>query len=168
MTRIYRYGQSVARCLIVGCGCRGQAVAALIRASGHVVRATTRDPRRLAAITDAGAEAVLADPDRLATLLPALDQVSVVVLPLGSAVGTPELVSALHGPRLAALLEKVIDTPIRGVVYEAGGTVDGAVLEGGARLVASACERSRIAYELVTATPEEWTAGDRRGGCSGA
>jgi threonine dehydrogenase-like Zn-dependent dehydrogenase len=157
VTRIYRYGQSVARCLIVGCGCRGQALAALIRASGHVVRATTRDPRRLAAITDAGAEAVLADPDRLATLLPALDQVSVVVLPLGSAVGTPELVSALHGPRLVALLEKLIDTPVRGVVYEASGMVDESVLAIGAEQVASACARSRIAYELVFAEPAELT-----------
>jgi uncharacterized protein YbjT (DUF2867 family) len=147
----------VARCLIVGCGCRGQALAALLRASGHVVRATTRDPRRLAAIADAGAEAVLADPDRLATLLPALDQVSVVVLPLGSAVGTPELVSALHGPRLAALLEKLIDSPVRGVVYEATGTVDESVLARGAEQVATACARSRIAYELVFAEPAELT-----------
>lgn len=146
----------MARCLIVGCGCRGQGLARTLRESGHAVRATTRDRERLAAIADSGIEAVLADPDRLATLLPALDQVSVLVLALGSAVGPPELIAALHGPRLAALLEKVIDTPIRGVVYEAGGTVDGAVLEGGARLVANACERSRIAYELVTATPEEW------------
>jgi uncharacterized protein YbjT (DUF2867 family) len=143
----------MARCLIVGCGCRGQALARLIRASGHVVRATTRDPRRLAGIADAGAEAVLADPDRLATLLPSLDQVSVVVLPLGSAVGTPELVGALHGPRLAALLEKLIDTPVRGVVYEASGTVEPSVLAGGAERVATACARSRIDYELVVAEP---------------
>ena len=39
------------------------------------------------------------------------------MLALGSAVGPPELIAALHGPGLAALLEKVIDTPIRGVVY---------------------------------------------------
>lgn len=152
-----RYGQAVARCLIVGCGCRGQALASLLRASGHAVRATTRAPERLAAIADAGAEAVLADPDRLATLLPALDQVSVVVLPLGSAVGPPELVSALHGPRLAALLEKLIDTPVRGVVYEASGTVDGSLLIRGADQVASVCERSRIAYELVFAGPSDLT-----------
>jgi hypothetical protein len=111
----------------------------------------------LAAIADAGAEAVLADPDRLATLMPALDQVSVVVLPLGSADGPPELVIALHGPRLATLLGKLIDTPVRGVVYEASGTVDRSVLARGAAQVASACGRSRIAYELVSAGPAEWT-----------
>jgi len=151
------YGQLMARCLIVGCGCRGQELASALRASGHAVRATTRDPRRLAAISDAGAEAVLADPDRLATLLPALEQVSVIVLPLGSAGGPPELVGALHGPRLAALLGKLIDTPVRGVVYEASGTVDPAVLALGAAQVASVCERSRIAYELVSAGAAEWT-----------
>ena len=155
--RIDRYGQLVARCLIVGCGCRGQGP----RRPDPRIR--PRRPRNHAgtaaagAITDAGAEAVLADPDRLATLLPALDQVSVVVLPLGSAVGTPELVSALHGPRLAALLEKLIDTPVRGVVYEASGTVEGPVLARGAEQVATVCARSRIAYELVFAEPAELT-----------
>lgn len=139
----------MARCLIVGCGCRGQELARALRAAGHAVRGTTRDPARLAAIADAGAEAVLADPDRLATLLPALDQVSVLVLALGSASGSPEQVEALHGPRLAALLQKVVDTTIRGVVYEAGGSVDAGVLARGADQVASACTRSRIPFELV-------------------
>ena len=147
----------MARCLIVGCGCRGQRLASALLASGHAVRATTRDPQRLAAIADAGAEAVLADPDRLATLMPALEQVSVLVLPLGSAGGPPELVSALHGPRLAALLGKLIDTPVRGVVYESTGTVDPTVLARGATLLESVCGRSRIAYELVSARPAEWT-----------
>jgi uncharacterized protein YbjT (DUF2867 family) len=146
----------MARCLIVGCGCRGLALASALRDSGYAVRATTRDPRRLAAIADAGIETALADPDRLATLLPALDQVSVLVLPLGSAEGPSELVEALHGSRLAALLAKLIDTPVRGVVYEASGTVEESVLARGAAQVASACERSRIAYELVSVPRAEW------------
>ncbi len=147
----------MARCLIVGCGCRGRALTSELRASGHAVRGTTRQPERLQAIAAAGADPVLADPDRLATLLPALDHVSVVVLPLGSASGSPELVSALHGPRLAALLRKLIDTPVRGVVYEASGSVDTSVLARGAAQVASACERSRIAHVLVSAGPADWT-----------
>lgn len=147
----------MARCLIVGCGCRGRALAALLRESGHAVRGTTRNPARLQAIADAGAEAVLADPNRLATLLPALDQVAVLVLPLGSACGSPELVGALHGPRLAALLSRLIDTPVRGVVYETSGTAGGSVLARGAARVARACERSRIRYELVAAEPAELT-----------
>ena len=38
--------EPVARVLIVGCGCRGQALARELRAAGHAVRGTTRDPAR--------------------------------------------------------------------------------------------------------------------------
>jgi len=96
---------------------------------------------------------VLADPDRLATLWPALDQVAVLVLPLGNAGGPPELVAALHGPRLVALLGKLLDTPVRGVVYESSGSVEPAVLAGGVAEVARACTRSRIPFELVSGRP---------------
>ena len=34
----------------------------------------------------------------------------------------------LHGPRLETLLERLVDTPVRGVVYEAAGTVEPALL----------------------------------------
>ena len=63
----------MARVLIVGCGCRGRALAAALVDEGHAVRGTTR-ARGVGspAIEAAGAEAVLADPDRLATLLPHL------------------------------------------------------------------------------------------------
>lgn len=107
-------------------------------------------------MTAAGVEAVLADPDRLATLLPALDQVSVLILPLGNASGTPDLVAALHGPRLVALLGKLVDTPIRGVVYERVGSVDSAILARGAAEVASACDGSRIPYEFIDSDPATW------------
>ena len=46
----------MARVLIVGCGCRGRALAADLRGAGHAVRGTTRDPGRTAAIAAAGAE----------------------------------------------------------------------------------------------------------------
>jgi len=49
---------------------------------------------------------------------------------------------------------------VRGIVYEAVGTVDPAVLGAGAGVVASACERSLIPYVLLTADPREpeaWT-----------
>jgi 3-hydroxyisobutyrate dehydrogenase-like beta-hydroxyacid dehydrogenase len=46
----------VARILIVGCGCRGQGLARDLRAAGHAVRGTTRDPGKLAAIAATGAE----------------------------------------------------------------------------------------------------------------
>ena len=63
----------MARVLIVGCGCRGRALAAALVEDGHQVRGTTRSPDGLEAIVAVGADAVVADPDRLGTLLPAPD-----------------------------------------------------------------------------------------------
>lgn len=143
----------MARVLIIGCGCRGQQLARGLGERGHVVRGTTRRSERLADIEASGAEAVLADPDRLATLVPALDHVSVVVLLLGSATGSPEQRSALHGPRLEALLTKLLDTTIRGVVYEAAGSVDSSLLDAGGATVRRLCSGSMIPHALVEADP---------------
>ena len=87
----------MARILLIGCGCRGQALARELCVEGHVVRGTTRDRERLPAIEASGAEAVLADPNRLATLMPALDGASAACWLMGTA-SDP----ALHGPRLAS------------------------------------------------------------------
>lgn len=145
----------MARVLIIGCGRRGQRLAAELRDRGHVIRGTTRRPERLAEIEAAGAEAVLADPDRLATLVPALDHVSVAVLLLASAAGEPAQLSELHGPRLDALLVKLIDTTIRGVVYEAAGTVPAELLASGAETVARLCSASMIPCALLEADPAQ-------------
>jgi uncharacterized protein YbjT (DUF2867 family) len=144
----------VARCLIVGCGCRGLALSAALRADGHAVRATTRDPARADELEAAGAEPFVGDPDRVATIVRALDCVGVICILLGSATGNAEQLRALHTTRLAMLLEKTLDTTIRGVVYEAVGSVDPAVLSAGAGVVSSACERSMIPYVLLTADPD--------------
>ena len=40
---------------------------------------------------------------------------------MGTATGDPERVAALHDGRLRMLWEKLVDTPVRGVVYEAAG-----------------------------------------------
>jgi nucleoside-diphosphate-sugar epimerase len=148
----------VARCLIVGCGCRGRQLAAALVQDGHAVRGTTRRGDEMYAIEAAGAEPVLADPDRVVSLMPWLDHVSVVVLLLGTASGPPESVAALHSSRLEMLLLKVLDTTVRGLVYEAAGTVDADVLAGGAELVRSTCEGSRIPFSLLDAAPgsSEW------------
>jgi threonine dehydrogenase-like Zn-dependent dehydrogenase len=106
----------MARVLIVGCGCRGQALAGALAAEGHAVRATTRAPARAAELTAAGIEVVVADPDRLVTMMPAIEGVSVVCWLMGTA-GASEL----HGPRLESMLEHIVDTPARGLVYETGG-----------------------------------------------
>ena len=148
----------MARCLIIGCGCRGLALTAALRADGHAVRATTRDPSRVGALEASGAEPFVADPDRVATIVPALDHVGVICILLGSATGTAEQLRALHTTRLAMLLEKTLDTTVRGIVYEAVGSVDAAVLSAGAGVVARACERSLIPYVLLTADPDAYEA----------
>ena len=148
----------MARFLIVGCGCRGLELTRSLRANGHAVRATTRDPRRRAEIEAAGAESYVGDPDRVATLAPALAHVGVACLLLGSASGSAEQLAALHGTRLDMLLERMLDTTVRGIVYEAAGTVDPALLAAGAQRVRHACERSLIPYVLLDADPRDHTA----------
>ena len=151
----------MARILIVGCGCRGQQLAASLVDDGHAVRGTTRSPDRLAAIEAAGAEAVLGDPDVLGTLLPALTGVSALCWLMGTAAGPPEAVAALHGPRLRSMLEKVVDTPVRGVVYEAAGTLSRGLFDGGAAICADVARTYRMPVEVVDrrpADPSEWLA----------
>jgi nucleoside-diphosphate-sugar epimerase len=151
----------VARVLIVGCGCRGQALARALRAQGHAVRGTTRDEARRRAIEAAGAEVWIGDPDRIATISYALDGVTILCWLMGLAEGPAERVEALHGSRLRMLLERSIDTTVRGLVYEAAGSVDGALLAAGAETVRAACDRSEIPHALLEADPadhEAWLA----------
>jgi hypothetical protein len=140
----------MARVLIVGCGCRGRSLAAALRADGHAVRGTTRGPG-LAEIEAAGAEAVVAEPDRLGTVMVELTGVTVVCWLMGSATGPTA--ADLHGPRLATLLERLVDTPVRGIVYEAAGTVQPDLLGRGAAAVRAAATRWRMGAEVVEADP---------------
>jgi nucleoside-diphosphate-sugar epimerase len=149
----------VARVLIVGCGCRGQALARDLRAGGHAVRGTTRDPARAAAIAAAGADAYVGDPDRVATLMEALTGVTIVCWLMGTATGAPERVAALHDGRLRMLWEKLVDTPVRGVVHEAAGPLPPAVLARGRSVALAAHDTWRIPLELLDADPgdhERW------------
>ena len=148
----------MARCLIIGCGCRGQALTRRLRAGGHSVRGTTRDPGRVAAIEAAGAEAHVGDPDRIATIARAFDHVGVAVLLLGSAQGSPESLSALFGTRLDMLMERMSDTPARAVVYERRGETGAELLDAGADRVRHWCERSLIPYRFIDAEPVEHAA----------
>jgi nucleoside-diphosphate-sugar epimerase len=145
----------MARVLIVGCGCRGQALARAINDAGHLARGTTRDPARVEAIEAAGAEGVVADPYRLATITPLLFGVSVVVWPLASATGTDDEVEAVHTTRLQTLLTKLIDSGVRGLVYEAAGTVPAELLEGGAERVRQAGDFFRMPTEVVEHDPAD-------------
>ena len=131
----------MARALIVGCGCRGRELGERLLAEGWAVRGTSRREEGLAAIEAAGIEPALADPDRPGTILELVNEVAVVVLLLGSATGTEEEIEAIHGPRLERLLEHLVDTPVRGVVYE--GT------ESGAEIVRAAGRTWRIPVEVL-------------------
>jgi nucleoside-diphosphate-sugar epimerase len=127
----------VARVLIVGCGCRGRELARELVAAGHAVRGTTRDPGRREPIAAAGAEPYVGDPDRIGTLMDALHAVTIVCWLLGT---VPD--EDLHGPRLRMLFEKLVDTPGRGVIYEAA-------LPTGEAIARDAAQRWRIPVEVV-------------------
>lgn len=119
------------------------------------MRGTTRDPGKREAIEEAGAEAIIGDPDRLMTLATALDHVSVACILLGSATGEPEALEALHGPRLEMLMLRTLDTTVRGVLYEAAGSVPEEIRRRGAAIVTATCEDSRIPYVLLDADPAD-------------
>lgn len=124
------------------------------------VRGTSRRTDGVAEIEAAGIEARLADPAAVGTVLELIDDVAVLVWALGSARGSAEQLDALHGPRFERLLEHVVDTPVRGVVYEASGTAGAARLAQGAGVAKAAAERWRIRVELLRASPaspNEWT-----------
>jgi predicted dinucleotide-binding enzyme len=145
----------LARCLIIGCGCRGRSLARELRAAGHAVRGTTRSPERAAEIEAAGAEPFIGDPDVIATIAPSFDHVSIACVLLGSARGPDEAIAALHGTRLEMLLARMIDTTVRAVAYEVAGSVSADVLAAGARLVADVCSDSRIPFELLDRDPAD-------------
>jgi hypothetical protein len=106
----------------------------------------------------AGIEAAVADPDRVGSVLDHIGDVTLVFWTLGSAQGTDQALAALHGPRLERLLEEIVDTPVRGVVYEAAGSVPPSHLERGAAIVGEASRRWRIPVEIVNSDPGEWEA----------
>ena len=144
--------------LIVGCGGRGRALARELVAAGHAVRGTTRDPERVAAIAAVGAEGYVGDPDRIATLMEAIAGVTVVAWLLGGAEG--DGAAELHAGRLRMLCEKLVDTPVRGLLYEGAGTLPDEVLAGGAEIVRAAAVTWNIPVEVLATPPEHcdaWT-----------
>ena len=109
----------MARVLVVGAAGR----AAELGSSGHVVE-----------------EADGVEADRLATLTPRLEGVSVVCWLFGDAGD-----EALHGDRLAALIDYLVDTPVRGFVYERSDDHP-----GGEEIVARARDIFRIPCAVVS------------------
>jgi uncharacterized protein YbjT (DUF2867 family) len=144
----------VARALIVGCGCHGRELGEVLTGLGWQVRGTSRRGEALEPVEAAGIEPALADPDRPGTILDLCGDVAAVIWLLGSAVGESPEVEAIHGPRLERLLEKLVDSPVRGFAYEASGRVNRDWLGRGKRAVTEAGERWRIPVAFID--------GDRR------
>ena len=154
------------RALVVGGGCRGLDLARALTAEGHAVRIVTRRPEARAAIEAAGAECFAGDPDVVGTLRYALDNVTVLLWLLGTASGPADKVAALHGSRLRMMLSRTTDTTVRGVVYEAAGTVGPEVLAAGVEEMRHARRTNEIPYALLTADPADrgaWLADARAG-----
>ena len=107
-------------------------------------RATRRGSTAIAA---AGAEGYVGDPDRIATLMEAIAGVTVVAWLLGSAEG--DGAAELHAGRLRMLCEKLVDTPVRGLLYEGAGTLPDEVLAGGAEIVRAAAVTWNIPVEVL-------------------
>jgi uncharacterized protein YbjT (DUF2867 family) len=145
----------VARALIVGCGCRGRDLGTALLGRGWQVRGTSREPGGVTAIEAAGIEGALGDPDRIGTLTEHVEDVSLVYWLLGSAVGEPENLAAIHGPRLERMLEEIVDTPVRAFVYELNGGIESEHALGAFEILRAARERWRIPFEVVDADPAE-------------
>lgn len=136
------------RALIVGGGRPGLEVARRLADEGNAVRYVTRNEAFRPEIEAAGAECFIGDPDRIGTLRYALDNVTVLLWLMGAVDG-----GELHGTRLSMMIERTIDTTVRGVVYE--GT------EQGAEVVRRMAAFNEIPYAIVDVgrdDVEEWTA----------
>jgi hypothetical protein len=106
----------MARLLVLGGSShRAISLARDLTPQGHAVRAVTRSEANRERIEAAGAECWIGDPDVVGTIRYALENVTLLLHLLGSA---PD--EELHGSRLHMLLERTIDTTVRGMVYEAG------------------------------------------------
>jgi hypothetical protein len=145
----------MARLLVVGGGCRALALARDLRPDGHALRLTTRTKARRAEIEAAGAECVIADPDVVGTLRYALDNVTLLLWLLGTAGGDAEDVAALHDSRWEMMLQRTIDTTVRGVVYEAAGTADAAALRRGRDVGERMARENEIPLRMLEADPAD-------------
>lgn len=144
----------MARALLVGCGCRGRELGRALAADGWAVRGTSRSDAGLAAIAGAGIEAVRADPDRLGTITDQIHDVAVLAWLMGSAAGD-DAAATVNGARLESLLVRVVDTPVRGFVYEAVGSGPADVLASGAAMAEAAAARWRLPVRILRADPAD-------------
>ena len=143
----------MARVLIVGGGCRGRQLARAAIADGHAVRITTRGEGGRAAVEQAGAECWVGTPLRLATLRGALEGVTIACWLLGTASGAAQELAELHGNRLEFFMTQAIDTTVRGILYEARGSLPRELLGTGERLARALAARNAIPFAALDADP---------------
>jgi len=147
----------LARALIVGCGRLGTELGLGLAEDGWAVRGTSRSEEGAARIEAAGFEGVVAEPDRVGTVLEHVGDVAVVAWALGEATGPTA--RDVNGPRLERMLERLVDTPVRGFVLDAPR--DGAEAVG---LVETATRTWRLPSRVVEAPRSgagEWVAAMR-------
>jgi hypothetical protein len=130
------------RVLLVGGGRPGLALTCSLTADGHAIRFVTRHEGFRDNIEAAGGECYIGDPDRVGSLRYGLDNVTVLLWLMGKA---PD--GDLHGSRLTMMMERTIDTTVRGVVYE--GT------PGGAAEVARMAEYNEIPHAILDAPRDD-------------
>jgi hypothetical protein len=149
----------LARVLIIEGGDRALRLAELLVEEGHAVRLTTDDEDRREAITDLGAECWIGTPARLATLRAAIENVSVVCWLLAEMPADNGQLSDLHTSRLEFFLGQIIDSTVRGFVYETlGTTVPTELRERSTAIAQDICMRNLIPLQIVDADPsaQEW------------
>jgi hypothetical protein len=150
------YDPTVARVLIVGGGCRGRRLASELVGEGHAVRVTSRSETRRTAIDGAGAELWLGTPMRLETLRGALENVTIACWLLGSANAEPEALRELYGSRLEAFVRLLIDTTVRGFIYEPpSAALPAELARGGERVVSELTRHNQIPHAVILANPSE-------------
>jgi hypothetical protein len=130
------------RVLLVGGGEPGLALTRTLTADGHAVRFVTRHEGFRGEIEAAGGECYIGDPDRIGSLRYGLDNVTVLLWLMGKAPA-----GDLHGSRLTMMMERTIDTTVRGVVYE--GTADGAAE------IARMAEYNEIPHAILDAARDQ-------------
>lgn len=140
---------AMARLLIIGgTSHRALTLTKELTSQGYAVRAVTRNSENRQVLEEVGAEYWLGDPNIIGTIRDALDHVTVLCWLLGNAVGSPDHIEALHGSRLRMMLERSIDTTVRGFIYEANGNVPAQTFAQGCKEI----ERARTVHGIPCKT----------------
>lgn len=141
----------MARALLVGCGCCARGAGRLLTERGWSVRGTSRGERGRARIEAAGIEAAEADPDRVGSVVELLGDVTVPVWALGAPAGGDGELEKLQLQRLPSLLEKLVDTPVRGFVWESSLPADADLARRAGALLEDAERRWHLPMRTVAA-----------------